>query len=276
MLNPDHKDDTQLRWDEQRGEMRLVTKPPPGEIDWPIWAKAMTLVGVVCLLYGIGALWMQQHPVEPPTDEGVPRVASTAPAPQPDPPDAAPAADPGPDQPVLVGKVVAVIDGDTLDVQLSSGRIRVRIESIDAPEHDQPLGAEAKKALASRVLGQTVALDVWEQDDYARTDAYVYHGSENVGLWLVDQGYAWAYHRYLHERSYCDAEFRARAAKRGLWALPEKDRRLPYEWRAHQRTGAPIRWSKHDDDTLQQCLAAVGKHDKAKAKDALAVGTTTP
>lgn len=172
------------------------------------------------------------------------------------------------DQPVLRGKVGRVFDGDTLEVKLDSGPIRVRIESIDAPEHDQPLGDAAKANLEKLVLGRTVSLEPFEQDRYDRLAAYVYVGDRNVGLTLVEKGYAWAYHRYLHERSYCDAEFRARAAKRGLWALPEKDRRLPHEWRLHQNNGVAIRWSKHDDDTLEQCLAAVGKHDKIKTSPA--------
>jgi endonuclease YncB( thermonuclease family) len=36
--------------------------------------------------------------------------------------------------PVLEGTVTRVIDGDTIDVQLQSGAIRVRLDSIEAPE----------------------------------------------------------------------------------------------------------------------------------------------
>ena len=43
--------------------------------------------------------------------------------------------------PVLVGTVTYVTDADTLKVQLQSGPITVRLDSIDAPEHDQPQGA---------------------------------------------------------------------------------------------------------------------------------------
>ena len=285
MPTPDQKSDPPLRWDERRGEVRLGDEPPVGD-RWPAWVKALALALIAVALYAIGAAWMQQHPVEPSIEQAPPPADSPASASSPASPGLrAPARPAGgvslpepaaatlptkpaagaSDPPVLVGQVIDVIDGDTLEVRLASGPIRVRFESIDAPEHDQPFGDEARKALASRVMGQKVALDVWEQDQYGRLAAYVLHGDENVGLWLVEQGYAWAYHRYLHERSFCDAEFRARAAKRGLWALPEKDRRLPFEWRLHQK-GVPIRWSKHDDDTLAQCLAAVGKRDQGKAR----------
>ena len=43
-------------------------------------------------------------------------------------------------QPVLVGTVLSVTDGDTIKVQLSSGPMSVRFHSIDAPEKDQPWG----------------------------------------------------------------------------------------------------------------------------------------
>ena len=58
---------------------------------------------------------------------------------------------------VLTGVVVGVIDGDTADVRLDSGMIRVRFHAIDAPESGQPHGKAAKAALADLVYGKTVA-----------------------------------------------------------------------------------------------------------------------
>jgi micrococcal nuclease len=40
--------------------------------------------------------------------------------------------------PVVVGTVTRVVDGDTIDVQLSSGPIRVRLHGVDTPERGQP------------------------------------------------------------------------------------------------------------------------------------------
>ena len=45
--------------------------------------------------------------------------------------------------PVLVGRVTRVVDGDTIEVKLDSGPIRVRLHAIDAPEEAQPYGKEA-------------------------------------------------------------------------------------------------------------------------------------
>jgi|SRR5688572_6726897 len=56
------------------------------------------------------------------------------------------------EQLVLVGRVTKIVDGDTIDVRLDSGPIRVGFDSIDAPERVQPWGREATEAL-SRLLG---------------------------------------------------------------------------------------------------------------------------
>jgi len=52
---------------------------------------------------------------------------------------------------VLRGVVTRVVDGDTIDVRLASGPIRVRLNAIDAPERSQPGGADAARDLLDRV-----------------------------------------------------------------------------------------------------------------------------
>jgi endonuclease YncB( thermonuclease family) len=84
------------------------------------------------------------------------------------------------DSPVLLGTVTKVVDGDTIHVLLSSGPIKVRFSSSDAPEKDQRWGPEATAALAGRLTGQQVALEVVEQDRYDRMVATVYLHNENL------------------------------------------------------------------------------------------------
>jgi endonuclease YncB( thermonuclease family) len=93
-----------------------------------------------------------------PTPDGRPFPPTVQGSPQP------PAAGPAVrrSQTVLVGTVMQVTDGDTIKVQLSSRPISVRFDSIDAPEKNQPWGLEARAALAGRLDGQQVALDVKE------------------------------------------------------------------------------------------------------------------
>jgi endonuclease YncB( thermonuclease family) len=94
---------------------------------------------------------------------------------------------------VLVGRVTAVTDGDTIKVELDSGLIKVRFDSIDAPEKDQVWGKQARDALSRRVAGQVVELKVSSQDRYDRMVATVYLAGESLNEWMVNQGHAWAY-----------------------------------------------------------------------------------
>ena len=59
-----------------------------------------------------------------------------------------------------IGRVVSVTDGDTIDVALApQGLVQaVRLEGIDAPEHDQAFGAQSTQHLSELVSGKTVTL----------------------------------------------------------------------------------------------------------------------
>jgi endonuclease YncB( thermonuclease family) len=163
--------------------------------------------------------------------------------------------------PVLSGKVTRVGDGDTIQVTLQTGRMKVRLASIDAPERGQPGGREATAALAARVKGRQVALEVVEQKDgYDRMVAVVWLGDENVNEWLVRQGYAWAYRgRYLHDRQYCVVERAAREAGLGLWSRAERNY-APWEWR-RVRPGQDDRLKDYERETVEECAgtAPAGK-----------------
>ena len=45
----------------------------------------------------------------------------------------------------LTGKVVRVLDGDTIEVLVDKEPIRIRLADIDCPEKNQPFGQAAKK-----------------------------------------------------------------------------------------------------------------------------------
>lgn len=125
-----------------------------------------------------------------------------------------------------------VVDGDTLPV----GGWRVRLSGIDAPELSQRCGAGRTKVacgqlaarwLRSRVNGRVVRCVPIDTDKYGRTVARCSIGAADVGQAIVEAGWATAYRRYSLD--YVGAEQRARAARRGIWALgfqsPETYRR---------------------------------------------------
>jgi endonuclease YncB( thermonuclease family) len=55
-----------------------------------------------------------------------------------------------------LGKVTAVVDGDTFTMESESRRIRVRICGIDAPERGQPGYGQAAGVLSNMIEGKTV------------------------------------------------------------------------------------------------------------------------
>jgi micrococcal nuclease len=129
------------------------------------------------------------------------------------------------------GRVVRVVDGDTIRVALASGEERVRYIGVDAPESVKP-GAPvecfAKRASAFNerlVAGERVKLvrDVEERDRYGRLLAYVYRARDGlfVNAELVRRGYATVATfppNVAHERELRRLAKRARLSGRGLWS----------------------------------------------------------
>jgi endonuclease YncB( thermonuclease family) len=132
-----------------------------------------------------------------------------------------------------------VKDGDSFEaVRTGSGReqrLGVRIFGIDAPERGQPWSRRAREALAQRVLGKTVRIAPVDVDRYGRTVGEVSADGVCIACEQLRAGHAWVYRRYTVSPALLDLEAEARAAKRGLWSLPERERVPPWEWRQRQR-----------------------------------------
>ena len=135
---------------------------------------------------------------------------------------------PGPK--ALVAEVRA---GDA--VVLRGGQV-VRLAGVEAPKGSDPFAAEAREALSKLALGQEVQLMYGgaRQDAYGRTLAHLklVRGGAWVEQSLLKAGdvrvHTWPDNRAL-ARPMLDDEARARAARRGLWALPAYEVRLPDE-----------------------------------------------
>jgi len=137
------------------------------------------------------------------------------------------------------GRVVAVFDGDTIEVLVGHERRRVRLSGIDTPERGQPWAEKARQALARRVFDREVRVNDVGADRYGRTVGEVYADNVCVGCELVREGNAWVYRKYSEDRVLYQLEAEARAARRGLWSLPEAQRLPPWEWRHTAHASAP-------------------------------------
>jgi hypothetical protein len=83
-----------------------------------------------------------------------------------------------------------------------------------------------------------VRIEPRDRDRYGRTVAEVYDGEASVGAGQVQGGHAWVFRRFTKSEELLALEAEARAAMRGLWSLPEKERVPPWEWRDAGRAAA--------------------------------------
>ena len=136
---------------------------------------------------------------------------------------------PGPAPQRTAARVVRVIDGDTIQVEIDGREYRLRYIGIDAPEtvkENTPvewMGPEASAANKALVSGKVVYLekDVSDTDRYGRLLRYVFLADGTfVNGELVRQGYAQA-NTYPPDVKYQKRlralEREARSAGRGLW-----------------------------------------------------------
>ena len=136
----------------------------------------------------------------------------------------------------ITGRVVGIADGDTLTVLDGARRqVRVRLAEIDTPESGQPYGDRARQALSDLAFGKAVRVAVLDTDRHGRTVGRVFAEGLDVNAEMVRRGAAWVYRRWSRDPSLLRLEEEARAARWGLWALPEAQRVPPWEWRAANR-----------------------------------------
>lgn len=136
------------------------------------------------------------------------------------------------------GRVVRIMDGDTIEVLAAGRTVRVRLHGVDSPERGQAFHAAARRFAGELCFGQSVTLRTYETDRYGRLLADVILPDGRIlNHELVRAGLAWWYREYAAGDSTLEAlEYEARAARRGLWA----DSRpvAPWEYRRRQRSGA--------------------------------------
>jgi len=120
----------------------------------------------------------------------------------------------------FTGTVTYVTDGDTLWVRPARGheKVEIRLLDLDAPERCQAFGPEAKQAVRDRLLHEKVSVRTRGTDDYGRQLGRIEHRGEDIGAWLVRNGYAWSATFHRKAGPYAPLEAQARREHAGLWA----------------------------------------------------------
>jgi endonuclease YncB( thermonuclease family) len=139
------------------------------------------------------------------------------------------------DEGVFYGPLVRVKDGDSLVAKVQGVEMDFRLADVDAPELDQLYGRQAKRELAALAKGQQLVLMPVDTDRYGRTVAHIWNGNSYLNVEMVKRGAAWFYAAFARGPTLYEVEQEARDAKRGLWALPRKDRVEPWVWRERKR-----------------------------------------
>lgn len=149
---------------------------------------------------------------------------------------------------VLEGTVTHVYDGDTVSLRVGSQDHRVRLQGIDAPEHDQPYGNSAREHLRRLVLNKEARLESTGKDKYGRllgklwvrpADCRGCGKTLDANLAMLTVGLAWYYRFYKDELSAEDrgryefAEFEAKAKRAGLWQ--DTNPTPPWDWPRGER-----------------------------------------
>jgi endonuclease YncB( thermonuclease family) len=116
------------------------------------------------------------------------------------------------------GRVVKVIDGDTVDVALASKRtIRVRLHGVDSPESGEPFSQQARTFTRVLLFSQQVTVEGRDVDQYGRLVARVRVGQTDSSLALLEAGLACHYRQFSSDPVLEAGERSARTSGRGFW-----------------------------------------------------------
>jgi endonuclease YncB( thermonuclease family) len=135
--------------------------------------------------------------------------------------------------------LIRVVDGDTIIADHAGAEINIRVYAIDAPEADQPYGAQAKQRMYEICTSGQLAYIPGKGNSYGRGVATVLVDGSDAGLLLIKEGLAWpADPQYMPPASYLVAHTEARDAKRGLFS--SKNPIHPSVWRATKKQAVPV------------------------------------
>jgi len=161
------------------------------------------------------------------------------------------------------GQLAQVFDGDTIEVRLDEGNLRLRLHAIDTPDLEQVLYFDAADALR-KLVGEQRLRVVRVATTYGRLAGVIVVDGTDINGELIRAGFAYAHRKYLglseFDNRYCTLEHEARVAVRGIWALPPEDRIAPWQLRQYYR-GQRTAFTDFSNETIVNCNAAAGRPD---------------
>jgi micrococcal nuclease len=143
----------------------------------------------------------------------------------------------------ILGKCVSVTDADTISLLVDKSVYKIRLSGIDAPERKQEYGTKATQALAAKVKGKQLTVEVAGYDRYRRMLGKLMLDGESIEFWLVRNGWAWQYVKYDQSEELRLAQQLAKQDGVGLWAGEANGLKPmpPWEYRDRKRTLSKIK-----------------------------------
>ncbi len=127
--------------------------------------------------------------------------------------------------------VTRVYDGDTVELQNSAGKLKLRLTDIDAPERNQEYGQKSRRALNKLCKGDNIRISVElvGKDKYDRNLGKLQCNQTDASLYLAQHGYAWHNEKYSNNPAIKNAADQARKKRIGLWSAQKPT--PPWVWR---------------------------------------------
>jgi endonuclease YncB( thermonuclease family) len=141
----------------------------------------------------------------------------------------------------LAGHVVEVMDGRTLVIETSAGRMTAQLQYVETPESDQPFHKIAKDHLAKLTVGRSVEFRT-ERIVSGKAIGRMTLDGVDLSVQMIRDGAAWhepaatSGQNPIEAADYAENQRLAKSEKRGVWALGNL--KTPWEIRAERKNSA--------------------------------------
>lgn len=140
-------------------------------------------------------------------------------------------------QETISGKVIRVIDGNTIEILDSEKEvIKIMLSEVDCPEPGQEFSEEAKKLTEKLVLKKRVVVELKGKDRWGnKLGQVMLNNGKLLHHELLQSGLAWA--KEEDDEALVNMQAAAKASKSGLWI--SEDPTPPWIYRRQQTMMAP-------------------------------------
>ena len=131
------------------------------------------------------------------------------------------------------GEVTAVLEGDVIEVTSAAGKVQVRLEGIDCPEHGQEYSKISKRFTSQNALRAVVRVEETGRDGALTIARVRLSRGRDLAEELVRSGMAWWDRvNYPGNSALAELERQARDHYAGLWGDDEP--MAPWDYRRDQ------------------------------------------